>query len=82
MKPVVKNGDTHLKIEKLLWRFTTSKLHMRLDNLFNGDKVLGECVKHYSLEIVVFSRARQNGLVENIIFARKLYMSYVLSETI
>ncbi|VVC25556.1 Haemolymph juvenile hormone binding [Cinara cedri] len=42
MKPKVKNGNTFLEIDNLSWKFTTSRLHMRLNNLFNGDKILGE----------------------------------------
>lgn len=41
MKPVIKNKDTYLEIEKLTWKFIPLKMHLRLDNLFNGDKVLG-----------------------------------------
>jgi hypothetical protein len=42
MKPVLKNGNTHLEIKSLDWKFTTSKMHLKMNNLFNGDKVLGE----------------------------------------
>lgn len=42
MRPIVKNGNTHLEIVSLTWKFVTSKLHIKLDNLFGGDKVLGE----------------------------------------
>lgn len=41
LKPRVKHGDTYLEVEKLSWKFTTSKLHIKLNNLFNGDKLLG-----------------------------------------
>uniref|UniRef100_A0A2S2PLB2 Protein takeout n=1 Tax=Schizaphis graminum TaxID=13262 RepID=A0A2S2PLB2_SCHGA len=42
MKPVLKNGNTHLEIKSLDWKFTTSKMHLKMNNLFNGDKVLGD----------------------------------------
>lgn len=42
LKPVVKNGNTHLEIVKLLWKFTATKLVLKFDNLFNGDKALGD----------------------------------------
>lgn len=42
MKPVARNGNTYLEIVSLSWKFVTSKLHIKLDNLFNGDKVLGK----------------------------------------
>lgn len=42
MKPKVKNGNTFMEIDDLSWKFTTSRLHMRLNNLFGGDKLLGE----------------------------------------
>lgn len=42
MKPVLKNGNTHLEIKSLDWKFTTSKMHLKMNNLFNGDKLLGD----------------------------------------
>lgn len=41
-KPMIKNGNTHLDISKLSWKFTISKMNIKLDNLFNGDKTLGK----------------------------------------
>lgn len=41
MKPIVKNDVTYLEIQTLSWKFSTTKMHMRLNNLFNGDKTLG-----------------------------------------
>lgn len=41
MKPIVKNGVTYLDIEKVSWSFTPTNMHIKLDNLFNGDKALG-----------------------------------------
>lgn len=46
-KPITKNGNTYLEFKKLTWKFTTSKMHLRLNNLFNGDKALGK-VYHLS----------------------------------
>lgn len=42
MKPVLKNGNTHLEVKSLDFKFTTSKMHLIMNNLFNGDKILGE----------------------------------------
>lgn len=41
MKTVVKNEDTYMEIQDMSLKFTTTKVHIMLDNLFNGDKVLG-----------------------------------------
>lgn len=41
-KPVVKNGNTFLDVESLSLKFLASKLNMKYDNLFNGDKALGK----------------------------------------
>lgn len=43
LKPKVKNNDTYLDITNLSLKFTTSKLHMQFNNLFNGEKILGKC---------------------------------------
>lgn len=42
MKIVEKNDIKYFEIDKFSWKFVTSKLHLRLENLFNGDKILGE----------------------------------------
>uniref|UniRef100_A0A2H8TNC5 Protein takeout n=2 Tax=Melanaphis sacchari TaxID=742174 RepID=A0A2H8TNC5_9HEMI len=42
MKPVLKNGNTYLEIISANFKFTTSKMHLKMNNLFNGDKVLGD----------------------------------------
>lgn len=42
MKPVLKNGNTYLEVKSLDFKFTTSKMHLIMNNLFNGDKILGE----------------------------------------
>jgi len=42
LKPKVKNNDTYLDITNLSLKFTTSKLHMKFNNLFNGEKILGD----------------------------------------
>lgn len=41
---VVRNGDTFVEIQELSLKFTTSRMHIKLDNLFNGDKVLGKSI--------------------------------------
>ena len=39
---VEKNGVTHWQMKHLDFDFGISKLYVQLDNLFNGDKTLGE----------------------------------------
>ncbi|XP_060873611.1 protein takeout-like [Metopolophium dirhodum] len=41
LKPVVKNGNTYMDIKDLKLAFTTTKMQLKLDNLFKGDKALG-----------------------------------------
>jgi len=41
LTPVVKNGHTYVDIKDLILTFTTTKMRLRLDNLFKGDKALG-----------------------------------------
>ncbi|KAL4092097.1 hypothetical protein QTP88_026666 [Uroleucon formosanum] len=41
LKPVVRNGQTYADIKEIKLTFTTTKLNMKLDNLFKGDKALG-----------------------------------------
>lgn len=41
-KPLEKNGELYWNLNHLDFDFSTTKLHIRLDNLFNGDKALGE----------------------------------------
>ncbi|XP_050443506.1 protein takeout-like [Adelges cooleyi] len=42
LKKIVKNGAEYLSPQKIIWTFTTSKMSLKLDNLFNGDKALGD----------------------------------------
>lgn len=42
MKQVIKNGKTYLEIERLKFTFIPTKLGLKFDNLFNGDKALGK----------------------------------------
>jgi len=42
MKPIVKNGMEYLEIDDFSLKFIASKLNFKLDNLFNGDKALGD----------------------------------------
>jgi len=44
MKPVVKNGNKYLEIVKISWKFTPTNMKIKLDNLFNGDKALGNSI--------------------------------------
>lgn len=48
MTVIPKNGKTYLEIQNLTWKFNTTKLHMKFDNLFNGNKALG----NYTLIII------------------------------
>ncbi|XP_046684382.1 protein takeout-like [Homalodisca vitripennis] len=41
-KSMKKNGQEHMDVDKFNLHFTTKKLHMNLENLFNGDKALGD----------------------------------------
>lgn len=38
---VVKNNQTHVVFEKMKFNIKINKAHINLDNLFNGDPVLG-----------------------------------------
>lgn len=40
-KPVTRRGDEYMELESLELKFSTSRLYIQLDNLFNGDKLLG-----------------------------------------
>ncbi|KAL5235486.1 hypothetical protein ACI65C_002896 [Semiaphis heraclei] len=42
LKPVIKNGNKHLEVVKIAWKFTPTKLNLKFENLFNGDKALGD----------------------------------------
>lgn len=44
MKPIVKNGNKYLEIVKIAWKFTPTNMKINLDNLFNGDKALGNSI--------------------------------------
>lgn len=41
-KKIEKNGKIYMKPENTKLSFTTTRIYMRLDNLYNGDKILGE----------------------------------------
>ncbi|XP_025200179.1 protein takeout-like [Melanaphis sacchari] len=40
-KPVTRRGDEYMEIESMELKFSTSRLYIQLENLFNGDQVLG-----------------------------------------
>lgn len=42
MTQILKNGSIFLEVQDLSWKFTTSRIHIKFDNLFNGNKALGE----------------------------------------
>lgn len=50
MKPVVKNGNEFLEIDDFSFKFITTKLSLKLSNLFNGDKALGKFKLCYIFE--------------------------------
>lgn len=39
---VEKKGKTYIQTDKFVLDFNTTRLHIKLDNLFNGDKALGD----------------------------------------
>lgn len=41
-KVIVKKGKEYIQTEKFKLDFDTQQLHMKLENLFNGDKILSE----------------------------------------
>uniref|UniRef100_A0A2H8TXF5 Protein takeout n=1 Tax=Melanaphis sacchari TaxID=742174 RepID=A0A2H8TXF5_9HEMI len=41
LNPVVRNGITYVDVKDIKLTFTTTKMHIKLDNLFKGDKALG-----------------------------------------
>ncbi|VVC25554.1 Haemolymph juvenile hormone binding [Cinara cedri] len=41
-KPIVKNGNTYLDMTKFDWKFVVKNMNIKLTNLFNGDKALGD----------------------------------------
>jgi len=41
LKTVERNGNTYYEIKEFILKFTVNKMHIKLDNLFNGDKALG-----------------------------------------
>ncbi|VVC40098.1 Haemolymph juvenile hormone binding [Cinara cedri] len=42
LKPVVKKGTTYYEIANVKWTFVPTLLHIRMDNLFNGNKELSD----------------------------------------
>ncbi|XP_050443509.1 protein takeout-like [Adelges cooleyi] len=47
LKPVKRNGQTYLEITDLFLKFTTSRLRLKLENLFKGDKALGANMNNF-----------------------------------
>ncbi|VVC25553.1 Haemolymph juvenile hormone binding [Cinara cedri] len=41
LKPTMKNGVTYVDVVDLKLKFTTTRMRLKLDNLFKGDKALG-----------------------------------------
>lgn len=44
---IVKNGKQYIQTERFQLDFDTSQLHIKLENLFNGDKALGENMNQF-----------------------------------
>lgn len=65
MKPIVRNGITYFDLEKVSWTFTPTKLHIHLDNLFNGDKVLGMLI--FTRNFICIQRFIMIGWTNNFI---------------
>ncbi|XP_050544003.1 protein takeout-like isoform X2 [Daktulosphaira vitifoliae] len=42
MKKIVKNKKEYLKPENISWNYSNKKLSIKMDNLFNGNKALGD----------------------------------------
>lgn len=41
-KPIQKDGKTYWKVEEFIFKLKASRLYVKLENLFNGDKALGD----------------------------------------
>lgn len=46
-KNEIRDGEDYIKIVNYKTKYTTKKLHIQLDNLFNGDKVLGDATNKF-----------------------------------
>lgn len=46
-KVIQKNGKSYIQTEKFNLDFDTSRLHINLENLFNGDKALGDNMNQF-----------------------------------
>lgn len=44
---VEKNGKRFIQTERFQLDFDTTRLHIKLENLFNGDKALGDNMNHF-----------------------------------
>ena len=43
LRKVQKEGEEYLDVESIKWDVDTKGLKLHMNNLFNGDKTLGEC---------------------------------------
>lgn len=46
-KPIEKDGRTHWQIENFIFKLKTNRLYIKLENLFNGDKRLGDNMNRF-----------------------------------
>ncbi|XP_050529036.1 protein takeout-like [Daktulosphaira vitifoliae] len=46
-RPVAKNGQNHMDLEILDIKFTSNRLYINFENLFNGDKYMGNNMNKY-----------------------------------
>lgn len=46
-KVILKNGKQYIQTERFQLDFDTTRLHIKLENLFNGDKALGDNMNQF-----------------------------------
>lgn len=51
-KVIEKNGKQYIQTDKFNLDFDTSRLHINLENLFNGDKALGDNMNQFLNEVM------------------------------
>jgi len=64
LKSVLKNGNKHLEIGNISWTFTASKLNLKFDNLFNGDKALGNLFAALTI-VIRFYKVRLSEFISD-----------------
>ncbi|XP_008485058.1 protein takeout-like, partial [Diaphorina citri] len=46
-KPIEKDGRTYWQVEEFVFKLKASRLYVKLENLFNGDKALGDNMNRF-----------------------------------